>query len=232
MNRRCTTIVLTGLAALAAIPVASAAPTKHPGHFQRLAARAATVPGRGEVQTLTVINDAHVPKATLRRVENAVERQVKVAGRWWKLPTIRFGPGGWKATLNPGALSACDPGSGGCHSATPGEDGRPIPWAAVSTKESITGDPWATTFDHEILEMLTNPGTSLFGSGRVEVCDMTEGWNYLSGGVWLSDFALPEAYAPDSHGRVDFMGAVGAKEMGSELAYAGLALPIAIAEQA
>lgn len=41
-------------------------------------------------QTITVVNDAGIPRGQIRRVERAVAQQVRIAGRWWNLPTVRF----------------------------------------------------------------------------------------------------------------------------------------------
>jgi hypothetical protein len=186
-------------------------------------------PAAPPIQTITVVNEAGVSAATLGQVERAVQAQVSVAGRWWKIPHIRFGPGGWEVTLVRGAPTVCGPGAGGCHSATTSDDGSVVPWAVATTSQHFSGEAWATAFDHEVLEMLTNPDTSLFDAGwDEEICDVTSGWNYLSGGVWLSDFALPKAYAPDSRGMVDYMHEVSAREVRSGFAYDGAPLPIPI----
>jgi hypothetical protein len=180
------------------------------------------------VQTITVVNTAGVSREKLRRVERAVQRQVEIVRRWWQVPRVRFGPGGWPVTLVRSTPTVCGEDAGGCHSATATVDGALVPWAIVTTSTKISGSPWATPFDHEIIEMLTNPDTLLFDGGAVEVCDITQGWNYLNKGVWLADFALPKAYVPGSRGMTDYMHQVSAKDVRSQFAFDGLSLPVPI----
>lgn len=178
------------------------------------------------VQVLTVRNAAHVRPRLLHKVERAVTHQVDEASRWWNLPRVRFGPGGWQVTLVHGSpVVVCGQDADGCHSVTGLTDqSLGDPWAYVGVQHQpgamAANSEWEDAFSHEILEMLTNPTTLNFDAGATEVCDVTEGWDYMTrSGVWLSDFALPEAYAPVPHGRVDYARDMSAREMVSEIAW-------------
>lgn len=178
------------------------------------------------VQVLTVRNAAHVRPGLLRMVERAVVHQVEEASRWWNLPRIRFGAGGWQVTLVHGSpVVVCGQDAVGCHSVTGLTDqSLGDPWAFVGVQHQPAAEAanseWEDAFSHEILEMLTNPTTLNFNTGTTEVCDVTEGWDYQTRtGVWLSDFALPEAYTASPHGRVDYARDMTAREMVSEIAW-------------
>jgi hypothetical protein len=161
------------------------------------------------VQTVTVINRAHVNASALRRVEQAVQFQATVLRAYWSTPLIRFGSGGWKFTI---LVNAPDPTAGGEHGFLPTTEGRPVyvclgrPAHCVIGAEglfspdawvSTSGQPWlqwSAKFSHEILEMLVDPYANVrtAGGSLVEVCDPVNGRTYRVLGVPVSDFMLPD----------------------------------------
>lgn len=138
-------------------------------------------------QTLTIQNEAGVPASELARAEWAVAEQEAVAAGWWRLPRIRFGPGGWNVYIVSDPSAACMEPAGGCHSTTQATmtEGRQ-PFAVVGTTAL------SFVLSHEVLEMMADP----MGTG-VEICDSAE-YAYMIGDQQVADFILPSGldYAP------------------------------------
>jgi hypothetical protein len=136
-------------------------------------------------QNITVVNDAHVPAGTLKRMERALQAQAWQLHAAWHTPPIRFAIGGETVILR---RSPDSTGLYGYH----GEDGNGRPFAVV-----VTGAQLSVAFSHEILEMLVDP----YG-GRPEICDAVEVPYYLNG-VAVSDFQFPNWSVKGSHGPWD-----------------------------
>jgi hypothetical protein len=140
------------------------------------------------VQTITVVNQAHVDPSALARLERAVTAQSLQLRAAWGTPCAQFAPGGWKYYLKVGGLEA--------H----GEhyyDG--LPYAIVWTSGAPL-EGWSRDFSHETLEMLEDPTLNvryyLNGSTYMrEVADPVEWKGYRLDGVYVSDFVLPAWFA-------------------------------------
>jgi hypothetical protein len=146
----------------------------------------AALPSAGvAVQSITVVNDAHVPVGVLGSMERALKAQAWQLRAAWHTPPIRFAPGGETVTLR---RSPDSTGFYGYH----GEDGAYRPFAVV-----VTGAQLSETFSHEILEMLVDP----YG-GHPEVCDAVE-VHYRLHGVAVADFRFPNWSVKGSHGPWD-----------------------------
>ncbi|MGZ4530795.1 MAG: hypothetical protein ACXVXP_00415 [Mycobacteriaceae bacterium] len=155
------------------------------------------VPCQGvPVQTITVVNQAGARPDALTRVERAATDQSLQLRAAWATPCVRFGPGGWKLTLQRGTPVHNDDGSTtysleGQH--CPGDVGcaAGAPYAMVYTG-GLTYDAWARGFTHEVVEMLVDPtGSRYWRLGKLEVCDPVENLTYTLDGVAVSDFTLP-----------------------------------------
>lgn len=195
------------------------------GFHAHAAAVPASCPAGTPVQTITVINQAHVRPFALARVENAVVAQSMQLRAAWATPCVQFGPGGWPLYLQIGGAIH------GVHY----YNGQPYAfvWTAGATVEG-----WSRVFSHETIEMLADPTTGRVvyhndvGS-LVEIADPVENAGYPLDGVLVSDFVLPAWYAdgttgnptcsasacvfpgpflasPDSQGPYDMVGAVAA----------------------
>lgn len=152
------------------------------------------------VQTITVVNRAGIPPAQIARVERSVQHQVAIAGRWWNVPTIRFGASGWRVTVRKYRYDHTRLGD------THYVNARGVPFAVIDKMGRGGAYTWSTAFSHELLEMLVDPYISRYWHGRlVEVCDPVAQHDYRSMGVWIEDFALPRWYSPLRAGRLDYL---------------------------
>ena len=155
-------------------------------------AHAVTLPGARcpagvPVQTITIVNDAHVRPFALARVENAVTAQSMQLRAAWGTPCVQWGPGGWLLYLKTGDAQH------GVHLFY----GEPyaLVWTGGDTVES-----WSRDFSHETLEMLADPTTGRYvyrdAVGQMlEVADPVEWDGYRLDGVYVSDFVLPSWFA-------------------------------------
>lgn len=139
------------------------------------------------VQTITVVNQAHVRPYVLSKVENAVVAQSMQLRAAWGTPCVQFGPGGWPLYLKIGS---------GVRLGEHFFDGQP--YALVWTAGLPYLD-WSTPFSHEVAEMLEDPeNTDYFinGEGRqLELADAVEFRSYRLDGVWVTDFVFPSWFA-------------------------------------
>lgn len=140
-------------------------------------------------QTVTVVNHANVRPQVLQRVEQAVSTQVNgPLRRAWHTPRIRFGPGGWRLTLQYQISGCATPAmdAQGCH----GYATDLTPYMVVATYGDgwTDGIPpqWGVALDHEIIEAVVSD------HGGPEVCDPVETHLYQADdGTMLSAFVLP-----------------------------------------
>jgi hypothetical protein len=149
---------------------------------------AASCPAGAPVQTVTVVDEAHIRSWALARVENTIVRQSVQLRAAWGTPCVEFGPGGWSVYLK---VSRSEPH--GEHD----YDGQPyaLVWTAGGTVES-----WSRDLSHEVIEMLEDPTLDVRylrdgSTWRLEIADPVEGLGYRLDGVWVSDFVLPAWYA-------------------------------------
>lgn len=171
--------------------------------------RAASCPAGVPVQTITVVNDAHVRATALATVERATTDQSLQLRAAWHTPCVRFGAGGWKLTMTSGCtlqpnggtscqMSGIHTGPASRHLATP------VPAIAMTTG-ALTYKGWALAFTHEIGETLVNPTASLNVGAPPEIADPVESPSaaYLLDGVPVSDFGYPAAFIHGSAGPWD-----------------------------
>lgn len=156
---------------------------------------AAPCPAGLPVQTITVVNQAHIRPFALARVERAVTDQSMQLRAAWGTPCVQFAPGGWPLSLLVGATEW------GVHY------GYPFIYGDIYT-DGLRYIAWSQVFSHEVVEMLVDPdGTGASGqpTGRdyvmngvaspLEVADPVGERGYRLDGVWVSDFVLPAWYA-------------------------------------
>ena len=141
------------------------------------------------IQTITVVNQAHVRSAALALVENAVVAQSLQVRAAWGTPCVVFGPGGWKLSLKTGASGE----PWGEHFSN-----RGLPSVLVWTG-ALTWPGWSTVFSHEVVETLVDPVNAHYirdlVSNQLEVADPVEHHAYQLRRVYVSDFVLPAWYA-------------------------------------
>lgn len=140
------------------------------------------------VQTITVVNQAHVRPSQLARLERAVSAQSIQLRAAWGTPCAQFGPGGWKLYLKVGGITAH-----GEHYYDA------VPYAIVWTSGAPL-EGWSRDLSHETLEMLEDPTLQVryYADGSTymrEVADPVEWAGYRLDGVYVSDFVLPSWFA-------------------------------------
>jgi hypothetical protein len=157
-------------------------------------ARAAVAcPPGAPIQTITVVNQAHVRPRVLAEVERAVSAQsIQVRGAWGT-PCAQFAAGGWKLYLK---IGGAEPH--GEH------DFSGQPYALVWTS-GAAAEAWSRDFSHEVIEMLEDPTLDARyvrdgSTWQREIADPVEGLGYRLGGVYVSDFVTPLWYAGASTG--------------------------------
>lgn len=147
---------------------------------------------RAPDQTITVLNDAHLPAATVAAWERAALVQVnqQLDVWWYEQPHIQFGPGGWPVHIVGGADMYAQ-GYCGYHNDLGG-----FIYGVVGTYSLQPGcAPASDTFTHEIDEMVVDPTTDFNILGQlVEVGDPAQMWAYPLRGVVVTDFATPSYF--------------------------------------
>ena len=164
--------------------------------------------------TIAITNRSRVEDREVRRVVAAVQKQVDLDffPLWGWRAKLHFGP-------NPapkGAMRLILKGRHGegdlgyhfiqgvpvTHVFTVGADGEPI-------------EDWTSTFSHEVLEMIADPGVNLYALGHYrtrsgkkrnafiayEVCDPVQENLYEIDGVRVGDFVTPEWFEPERRRR-------------------------------
>jgi hypothetical protein len=159
----------------------------------------------GQVQTVTVLNQAGIRPARLAKVERAIVAQSSQVSVSWSTPTIVFAPGGWKVYLKTGRdLSGLNV-PWGFHANPVGPTGvnLPItiyqPYSIVYTY-GTSWETWSSILSHELIEMLVDPyqhraitwGASSYS---VQACDAVKQDAYRFRAVNLADYTLPSFWS-------------------------------------
>jgi hypothetical protein len=164
--------------ALAVLVGASSASARRTGFRRPALYYAEQVPNK---QVLTVVNEAHITAALLRRDEIAVEVQVNLQVRavYPNAVPFTFGAGGWLVVIVPTLHDVsvlCRGNYNGCHIQGPN------PVAVVSADPRPSAAKWEYVFSHELVEESVDP----YG-GQPEVCDSIP-WSYTLLGMPVARF--------------------------------------------
>lgn len=163
----------------------------------RLAIAQPTCPAGTPVQAITVVNQAHVGRFALAKVERAMVDQSVQLRAAWGTPCVQFAPGGWRIYLTTGANQ-------GTYYGHFVNQASGVPWATVATSGTAY-QSWSSSFSHELVEMLVDPATTRSythnpSEGNLEVADPVEDHAYRLDGLWMSDFVLPAWFAGGTDG--------------------------------